>query len=62
MARILKAYRLQPEYVEVVEKRAKDLIRSEGFIIEQCIYEQFKDELGPTLYPGRKIEKDNDEK
>ena len=45
--KIRKDYRLDPELVEWVKRKAADLDRDETWIIEWCIREQAKHEVKP---------------
>ena len=62
MARILKSFWLQEEYTKVITRRAKELMRSEAFIVEMCLHEMFKNELPLDVVPGRRLKNTEAEK
>jgi hypothetical protein len=57
--RVLLTIRIQPEYLAWVKRTAASLRRSEGYVIEECIYQQAHDFLR-HLPPGRKMTGDDD--
>ena len=55
MHREPKAFRLNPAYVKCVEEKARELRKSESFIMEWALYEMFKHRLPPHELPGRDL-------
>lgn len=62
MPRINKSFYLQKSYVEAIKSRSDDLGRSEGYILEECIWEFFKHILPADDKPGAKSSKNGEDK
>jgi hypothetical protein len=56
MPRVALNVRVQPIYKEVVEEKALDIQRSTAFIVEQALFEMFKNTIGHGNPPGKKME------
>jgi len=52
--------RVQPSYKRAVENQAKELFRSEGFIVETALYEMLKHKIGLQNKPGLKMDNDDE--
>ena len=53
--------RVQPAYKRLIERHARELTRSEGYIVEMVLWEMFRNELPPDAEPGRKMEDEKSE-
>jgi len=59
--RILEPYRLHPLAHDWVVKKAGEMNRSRGYMLEWCIKIAAGDEISPRFEPGIKMEGDDDQ-
>lgn len=59
--RVKLSVKIQPEYLDCIQRKKKDLVRSAGFIVEVALQEMFQNELPPYVHPGRPMDGGEDE-
>ena len=53
--------RVQPIYKSVVQRQAKEMCRSDGYIVELALYEMFRHMIGRENKPGKRMEDEETE-
>lgn len=60
MPRVSMTVRVQPEYKTAIRQAARDLNRSDGYIVEEAVFAMLRDKIGHNHMPGMKLAGDDD--
>lgn len=58
--RVMFTCRIQPEMRDAIRDIAQNLRRSEGYVIEEMVWQMYHDRLPPNILPGRKLPGDEE--